>query len=163
MDGDLFSNSPETMDIFNGPGEWRQPTRICHYFPVFWKAIKTAIARTASDNGLRPRSFRAPWASGATGRPEGAIDDRGKGARSNRRLGRGVTGVPASSFFGFFSLGLCTHRVGLGQSGTFVIEDQLAGAVPGSVDNGAAKIFQLCGMQAGQSPTGAQVATTCNH
>ena len=46
---------------------------------------------------------------------------------------------------------------------TFVVEDQLAGAVPGPVDSGAAKIFQLCGMQAAQPPTGAQVATTCSH
>ena len=51
----------------------------------------------------------------------------------------------------------------MGQLGTFVIEDQLAGAVPGPVDSGAAKIFQLCGMEAEQPPTGAQVATTCSH
>ena len=74
-----------------------------------------------------------------------------------------VAGVPAWSFFGFFSLGLCTHRVGMGQSETFVVEDQLAGAVPEPIDSGAAKIFQLCGMQAEQPATEAQVATTCSH
>lgn len=74
-----------------------------------------------------------------------------------------VAGVPAWSFFGFFSLGLCSHRVGMGQSGAFVVEDQLAGAVPGPVGSGAAKIFQLCGIQAEQPPTGTQVATTCSH
>ena len=74
-----------------------------------------------------------------------------------------VAGMPAWSFFGFFSLGLCTHRVGMGQSGTFVVEDQLAGAAPEPVDSGAAKIFQLCGIQAEQPPTGTQVASTCSH
>ena len=72
-------------------------------------------------------------------------------------------GAPAWSFFGFFSLGLCTHRVGMGRAATFLVEGQLAGAVPGPVDSGAAKIFQLCGMQAEQPATGAQVATTCSH
>ena len=71
--------------------------------------------------------------------------------------------MPAWSFFGFFSLGLCTHRVGMGPLATFVVEDQLAGAVPAPVDSGAAKIFQLCEMQTEQPPTGAQVATTCSH
>ena len=51
----------------------------------------------------------------------------------------------------------------MGQLGFFVVEDQLAGAVPEPVDSGAAKIFQLCGMQAKQPATGAQVATTCSH
>ena len=74
-----------------------------------------------------------------------------------------AVGAPAWSFFGFFSLGLCTHRAEMGQLGTLVIEDQLAGAVPGPVDSGAARIFQLCGMQAEQPATGAQVATTCSH
>ena len=74
-----------------------------------------------------------------------------------------VAGMPAWSFFGFFSLGLCTPRVGMGQLGFFVIEDQLASAAPAPVDSGAAKIFQLCGMQAEQPPTGTQVATTCSH
>ena len=50
----------------------------------------------------------------------------------------------------------------MGQLGTFVIEDQLAGAAPEPVDSGAAKIFQLCGMQAEQPATGAQVATPCS-
>ena len=72
-------------------------------------------------------------------------------------------GAPAWSFFGFFSLGLCTHRVGMGRAATFLVEGQLAGAVPGPVDSGAAKIFQLCGMLAEQPPAGAQVATTCSH
>lgn len=72
-------------------------------------------------------------------------------------------GGPTWLFFGFFSLVLCTPRVGMGQSGTTVIEDQLAGAAPAPVDSGAAKIFQLCGMQAEQPPTGAQGATTCSH
>ena len=51
----------------------------------------------------------------------------------------------------------------MGQLGTFVIEDQLAGAVPGPAGSGAVKIFQLCGMEAEQPPTAAQVATTCSH
>ena len=74
-----------------------------------------------------------------------------------------AVGVPAWSFFGFFSLGLCTHRIGMGRAATFLAEGQLAGAVPGPVDSGAAKIFQLCGMQAEQPAMGAQVATTCSH
>jgi hypothetical protein len=53
----LFSNALETKGIFNGPGEWRQPTRACHHFPFFRKDTKAAIARTASDNGLRPQKF----------------------------------------------------------------------------------------------------------
>ena len=74
-----------------------------------------------------------------------------------------VAGVPAWSFFGFF-LSRIVHPSGRdGQLGTFVIEDQLASAVPGPVDSGAAKIFQVCGMQAEQPPTGAQVATTYSH
>ena len=86
------------------------------------------------------------------------------GARAPGATGTLVlaVGVPAWSFF-CFSLGSCTHRVGMGQSGTFVVEDQLAGAAPEPVDSGAAKIFQLCGMQAEQPATGAQVATTCSH
>ena len=55
--GDLFSNALETKGIFNGPAEWRQPTRACHHFPFFWKDTKAAITRTASDNGLRPLKF----------------------------------------------------------------------------------------------------------
>ena len=51
----------------------------------------------------------------------------------------------------------------MGQLGFFVVEDQLAGAVPEPVDSGAAKIFQLCRMQAEQPVTGVQVATTCSH
>ena len=72
-------------------------------------------------------------------------------------------GVAAWLFFGFFSLGLCTHWVGMGQLGIFVVEDQLAGAAPAPVDSGAAKIFQLCGMQAEPPATGAQAATACSH
>ena len=34
-----------------------------------------------------------------------------------------VARVPAWSFFGFFSLGLCTHRVGMGRAATFLVED----------------------------------------
>ena len=45
------------MGIFNEPGEWRLTTRACHHFPIFWKDIKVAIARTTSDNGLRPQKF----------------------------------------------------------------------------------------------------------
>ena len=74
-----------------------------------------------------------------------------------------VAGMPAWSFFGFF-LSRIVHPSGRdGQLGTFVIEDQLAGAVPGPVDSGAAKIFQLCGMQAEPPATGAQAATACSH
>ena len=74
-----------------------------------------------------------------------------------------VAGMPAWSFFGFFSLGLCTPRAGMGQLATFFVEDQLASAAPAPVDSGAAKIFQLCGIQAEQPPTGTQVASTCSH
>ena len=73
------------------------------------------------------------------------------------------SGCLPGRFLVFSSLGLCTHRIGKRQLGTFVVKDQLAGAMPGPVDSGAAKIFQLCGMQAEQPPTGAQVATTCSH
>lgn len=62
-----------------------------------------------------------------------------------------AVGVPACwSFFGFF-LSWIVHSSGRdGQLGTFVVEDQLAGAVPEPIDSGSAKIFQLCGMQAEQ-------------
>ena len=55
--GDLFPNALKRKGIFNGPGEWRQPTRICHHFPVFWKDFKAAIDRTENDNGLCPQKF----------------------------------------------------------------------------------------------------------
>lgn len=51
----------------------------------------------------------------------------------------------------------------MGRAATFLVEDQLTGAVPEPIDSGAAKIFQLCGMQAEQPATGAQMATTCSH
>ena len=74
-----------------------------------------------------------------------------------------VAGAPAWSFFGFF-LSWIVHPSGRdGQLGTFVVEDQLAGAVPGPVGSGAVKIFQFCGIQAEQPPTGTQVASTCSH
>ena len=60
------------------------------------------------------RSIRAPRARGATGRPEGASEDRGNGGRSNRRLGLGGRRACLVVFLVFFSLGLCTHRVGMG-------------------------------------------------
>ena len=52
------------------------------------------------------RNFRAPWAKGATGRPEGASDDRGNGARRNRRIGPGDRGACLVVFL-VFSLSDC--------------------------------------------------------
>lgn len=123
----FFQLSGKAATGLEQPGAGR---RVATFFRTHWKQRVFLTARANGGSPLGPaiifrfsgrtprrllpgqrattvcahRGFRASWASGATGRPEGASDDRGKGARRSWRLGLGGRGACLLVVFWIFSL-----------------------------------------------------------